>query len=503
MVVQEPKLRDPDLGTRGSGAERVYYVVARSTRVPGPRLGLLAVSASGRSRPARGLEPVESGTVSAPASLRRHLSLRDLVVYGLLFIGPLAPVGVFGVLDARTNGAVALVYVLATVAMGFTAWSYARMSRVVPRAGSVFAYASEGIGPSAGFIAGWLAMLDYLLIPSVAYLFCGIAMHALVPSIPAWVFTIVAFAATTALNRAGVAVAARVGTVVVVAEVAVLVLFVAGAGVVLAQHGAARPLLSPLTGLNTFSLGPVVGAISIAVLSFLGFDAIASFAEESAGDVRHIGTAIMLCLGIAGLLFVLQTWLGAVVSPQSPDALAADPASQGPAFYVVARLAIGPWMGTVLAITKAIGPAFAAMTAQAAASRLLYGMARDGRLPSALARVDSHGVPGTALGAAALLTLAVSAWAARRDDGLDVLVSIVDLGALAAFTLLHASVVGYFVRQKRGPSTAADVVIPALGTVTTIWVIVESGTLAKVVAGAWLGVGLVVMSRSWSRESDA
>ena len=72
-----------------------------------------------------------------------------------------------------------------------------------------------------------------------------------------------------------------------------------------------------------------------------------------------------------------------------------------------------------------------------------------------------------------------------------------------AFTLLHASVVGYFVRQKRGPSTAADVVIPALGTVTTIWVIVESGTLAKVVAGAWLGVGLVVMSRSWSRESDA
>ena len=438
-----------------------------------------------------------------PPSLRRHLSLRDLVVYGLLFIGPLAPVGVFGVLDARTNGAVALVYLLATVAMGFTAWSYARMSRVVPRAGSVFAYASEGIGPHAGFIAGWLAMLDYLLIPSVAYLFCGIAMHALVPSIPAWAFTLVAFAATTALNRAGVAVAARVGTVVVVAEIVVLVLFVVGAAVVLAQHGAARPLMSPLVGLGAFSLAPVVGAVSIAVLSFLGFDAIASFAEESAGEARHIGTAITLCLGVAGLLFVLQTWLGAVLSPQSPAALAADPASQGPAFYAVARLAIGPWMGTVLAVTKAVGPAFAAMTAQAAASRLLYGMAREGKLPSALARVDGHGVPSTALGAAALLTLVVSGWAAQRDDGLDILVSIVDLGALAAFTLLHGSVVGYFVRQRRGPSTVADIVIPVLGAVTTVWVIVESGALAKVVAGSWLVLGLALMSRSWSRGADA
>ena len=75
--------------------------------------------------------------------LRRTLTTRDLIVYGLLFIGPLAPVGVFGVLDARTNGAVASVYLFATVAMAFTAWSYAEMSRAVPHAGSVFAYASH------------------------------------------------------------------------------------------------------------------------------------------------------------------------------------------------------------------------------------------------------------------------------------------------------------------------------------------------------------------------
>lgn len=63
--------------------------------------------------------------------------------------------GVFGVLDARTNGAVASVYLFATAAMAFTAWSYAEMSRAVPHAGSVFAYASQGLGSSTGFLAGW------------------------------------------------------------------------------------------------------------------------------------------------------------------------------------------------------------------------------------------------------------------------------------------------------------------------------------------------------------
>lgn len=426
-------------------------------------------------------------------ALRRNLSLRDLIVYGLLFIGPLAPVGVFGVLDARADGAVALVYVLATIAMGFTAWSYAEMSRVVPHAGSVFAYAREGLGGTAGFMAGWLAMLDYLLIPSVAYLFCGIALHALVPAVPAWVFTVVAFAVTTTFNLAGVGVAARVGLVVLVAEIAVLLVYVAWGSLALMETGGVRSWTSPFTGGAAFLPSAAVGAVSIAVLSFLGFDAIASFAEESAGDRRQIGRAILFCLSVAGVLFIVQTWMAAVLSPVAPATLAADPGRQGTAFYDITRAAGAPWLATLLAVTKAIGPAFAAMTGQAAAGRLLFGMARDGRLPRALARVDPrHAVPHVALLSAAALTLIVSVWAARRDDGLDVLVSIVDVGALAAFTLLHASVVGYFVVRRRGPSRTAHVIVPVLGAAATIWVLVEAGPLARIVGVVWLALGLLL-----------
>jgi amino acid transporter len=432
--------------------------------------------------------------VPGQRSLRRTLSRRDLVVYGLLFIGPLAPVSVFGVLEARTGGAVALVYLLATIAIAFTAWSYAEMSAVVPHAGSVFAYVSEGVDRRAGFLAGWLAMLDYLLIPSVAYLFSGIALHALVPAVPAWVFTAAGLLVTTALNLTGVGVAARAGFVVVAAEIAVLAAFIASAAFVLVVHGPARPWTAPFTGIAAIDAAAVGGAMSVAVLSFLGFDAIASFAEETTGDARQVGSAILFCLGAAGLLFVVQTYLAGVLSTASPAELAARPAAQGTAFYDLTGDAIGPWLAATLALTKAIGPTFAAMSGQAAAARLLFGMARDGHLGRALATIDArHGVPRPALLTAAALTLGISVWAARRDDGLDLLVSIVDVGALAAFTLLHVSVVGYFVVRRKGVARTAHRIIPVAGAAVTIAVLLAASVMAKTTALVWLVAGVLVL----------
>ena len=164
------------------------------------------------------------------------------------------------------------------------------------------------------------------------------------PSVPAWVFTLVAFAATTALNLAGVAVAARAGFVVLVAEIGVLGLFIVvrarGAG----QRWPGTTVDSPLTGLGSFAWSPVVGAVSIAVLSFLGFDAIAGFAEENAGDPRDVGRAILLCLAVAGVTFVAQTWLAALLAGAGPGELAARPERQGTAFYDITRAAIAPWL---------------------------------------------------------------------------------------------------------------------------------------------------------------
>ncbi|MCX5087160.1 APC family permease [Streptomyces sp. NBC_00401] len=430
-------------------------------------------------------------------TLRRSLGFRDLVVYGLLFIAPMAPVGIFGTLDARSHGAVALVYVVATVAMAFTAFSYAQMVRVAPQAGSVFTYARVGLGEAPGFVAGWMAMLDYLLIPAVAYLFSGIAMNALVPSVSRWVWTALAVIITTFLNLWGVRAAARVGFAVLAMEIIVLLVFLGSAIVVLVRDGAERGWLSPLTGdgsQGAFALSAVVGAVSVAVLSYLGFDAIVSFAEEVTGGSAKVARAVLFCLALAGVLFIAQTYLVALLEPVSSAELAGDPAKQGSAFYDAIDVSVGGWLHDLVAVSKAIGAAFAALAGQAAAGRLLFAMARDRRLPKALARTDS-GVPRVALLCAAVVTLVAAVWAARRDDGLDHLVSVVDIGALTAFVLLHASVVGWFVVRRGGGTFSwwRHLLVPVVGAAITVAVIVEASGTAQVVGAIWLAAGLVVL----------
>ncbi|MDQ0794255.1 APC family permease [Streptomyces sp. B1I3] len=444
-----------------------------------------------------------AGSSADQQGLRRTLGFRDLVVYGLLFIAPMAPVGVFGTLDAKSGGAVALVYLVATAVMAFTAFSYAQMVHVAPLAGSVFAYARKGLGEGPGFIAGWMAMLDYLLIPAVAYLFSGIAMNALVPDVSRWVWTAIAVVLTTLLNLWGVRAAARVGFAVLAMEIAVLLVFVVSAVVVLVRDGAQRGWLTPLTGDSGFSMTAVLGAVSVAVLSYLGFDAIASFAEEVTGGSAKVARAVLFCLVLAGVLFVVQSYLAALLEPVSSAELAAAPVKQGSAFYDAVDASVGTWLHDLVAVSKAVGAAFAALAGQAAAGRLVFAMARERRLPSFLSRIDgTSGVPRVAITCAAVVTLVAAVWAARRDDGLDHLVSVVDIGALTAFVLLHASVVGWFaVRRMEGPpSWWRHVLMPVVGAGVLVAVIWEATTSAQLVGLCWLGVGLVVLAVQWGRR---
>lgn len=441
----------------------------------------------------------DAGAGSAANStgwLRRTIGLRELVFFGLVFIGPAAAVGVFGTLDARSGGAVALVYVVATIVMAFTAVSYMRMSREVPRAGTVFAYASAGISRPAGFVAGWMILLDYLFIPSVAYLFTGIALNSIFPAIPVWVFVGVAVVLTTGLNLAGVKVASRVITTVVLVEVAVLALVLVLGIAHLAQHGPTRDWLSPLTGVDAFSLTAVLAAVSVAVLSYLGFDSLATFSEEAKGGPRIVGRATLICLVLTGVFFVAQTWVGSLLSPLTPADLQADPSLEGAAYYSAVDSTLGGWVHWLLALAKAVGAAFSAMIGQAAGSRILMDMGRQRQVPKFLAEVAPRtGVPWKGILVAAAGNIVVAGWAASRADGLDQLTSIVNVGALTAFVFVQASVVGYFLVKRLGsekPSWLNHGVIPVIGALLLLAVLISANPLALLIGAIWLAIGIVV-----------
>ncbi|WP_124039282.1 APC family permease [Neoactinobaculum massilliense] len=427
-----------------------------------------------------------------PGTLRRTLSGWDLVVYGMLFIGITAPMGTFGILDARSGGATPLVFLIAALAMGATAYSYARMSHAVPKAGSVYAYAEAGLGQKPAFLAGWMLTLDYLFIPSMALLFMGVALNALVPAIPVWVITVAGVAVITLLNLLGVRLAARVGVVMLAIEIVLLSVFIVAAIVFLRVHGPTRPWLSPIVGVDGFNLSGVLGASTVAALAFLGFDAIASFAEETTGSTRQVGRALAVCLAVAAVLFIVQTYLASLLESYSPAELAANPALQGSAFYDMLGASVGGWLKFPITLMRSIGPIFSALVAQAAASRLIFAMGRGRDLPSALGTVDAtEGVPRNATLLSAVITLVVSTVAALAPAGLETLSSMVTVGALVAFIFLHLATIGFYgVRRGEGWRAA---VIPVIGILITFALLVDASRLALGIAAVWAMLAIAVL----------
>lgn len=440
-------------------------------------------------------------------SLNKNMKLRDLVVMGLLFIGPAAPVGLFGVLDATSDGAVTLVYLVATLTMGFTALSYARMANELPNAGAVYAYCSAGIHPKVGFLVGWLLFLDYMLIPAVAYLFSGISLNSIMPEIPVWAWTSMAVIITVVLNLIGIKKSAKFTLAILVLEIVVLTVVLAAGIYMLISIGPQRDLLEPLIGGINFTWGNLFAAVSIAVLSYLGFDAIATFSEEHNERRNAIGSAIIVCLFLAGGLFMLQTYVGALLSPHSAEYFRDHPDQQGAAFYTIVNSQLGVWIGVALAVMKGVGAAFAAMVGQAAAGRLLFSMSRDGRLPRIFATVGKNsGVPTAALIFTALFNMAIAVIAASYDDGLGTLVSFVDVGALSAFIMLHIAVIGYFKIKKQRTGAAAfffDIVMPCIGIGILLPVLIHIKTSAQIVGIIWLAIGIVVLQISKNNASLA
>jgi amino acid transporter len=434
--------------------------------------------------------------------LRRSLSLVDLLVYGLVFIVPIAPFAIFGVVFNAARGMVPLTYVVGLVAMVFTALSYREMSGAFPVAGSVYAYAGRGLHPSAGFLAGWAILLDYLLVPTLCYVAGAAAMHSVVPQIPQGVWVVAFVALNTTVNLFGIETTARVSKVFLIGELIVLLLFVVF-GVIAVVRGinGAHWSLAPFYNPRVFHIGLIFSALSVAVLSFLGFDAISTLAEEAKGGVRVVGRATMIALVIAAALFILQTYIAALLVPGRTEFVGETATNE--AFYTIAGLVGGGWFKALIALSLTLSAAVAnAIVAQAATSRLLFAMARDRQLPRFLAHVHpTRQVPERAL----LLVSGVSLNLGLFFVGqVGLLSSLVNFGALFSFLMLHVAVVAYFVIRKRARTFGLHLVSPVIGFVIIAYVLVNADVHAKVGGLVWLaiGVGILIGLRLAGRSTE-
>jgi len=409
------------------------------------------------------------------SQLRRSLTLGDLLVYGLVFIVPIAPFAIFGIVFNTSKGMVPLTYLIGVVAMVFTAVSYREMSEAFPIAGSVYAYAGRGLHPSAGFLAGWAILLDYLLIPTLCYVVGAVAMHAVLPSIPQplWVIGFLTF--NTVVNMLGIETTARASRLFLVMELIVLAVFVVLGAIAVSRgvngsHWSLRPFFDP----SVFRASIIFNALSVAVLSFLGFDAISTLAEETKGGARVVGQATMIALVLAAGLFILQTYIAALLVGDRTEFVG------------------GSALKLMVAVAAALSAAIAnALVAQAATARLLFAMARDGHLPRALAHVHPvRRVPERALLFVAAVSLVLGLFFVGQ---VGLLSSLVNFGALFSFLMLHVSVVVFFLIKRRTWTLGAHVLSPVIGFAIIGFVLVNADVHAKVGGLIWLAIGAVIL----------
>ena len=427
-----------------------------------------------------------SPAAAGGAKLRRSLGYWDLVLYGLAYIAPFAPFSTLGFVWSESNGLIVLAYVLGAVCMYFTAQSYATMTETLPTAGSVYGFARRSLGAFPGFIAGWMILLDYLLIPAFVYVLIAVALESLLPGVDRGVWIVTMVAATTAVNWFGITVTSRANFVAVALQIIVIVGFlVLGLIALYGGKGDGALTLKPLFDAAHFNAGKIFSATSICIMSFLGFDAVSTLAEEvEGGDRRVVGKAIIAVLVLSAVFFVAVTW---VLGDLLPGIAIKD---QAAAVYELAAWATGAWTAAVLAWTYAIIVGLSnALPMQVGVARVVFAMGRDRQLPRVLSRVHPrYHTPYVGMLVTAALSLAVALFMKNR---LDDLASIVNFGALSGFLFLHVSVLRFFGFKGVKAQWIRHRLVPICGIVVVLAVFSGMSALAVKVGSAWLVAGLV------------
>ncbi|MHA3684234.1 APC family permease [Leucobacter sp. HY1908] len=440
-----------------------------------------------RSGVAAGDDQIAHAVAHEPGQLRRTLKLRHLVFIGLAYMAPLAVFDMFGIVADETGGHVPLAYLVVIVAVLFTAFSYSRMVRFFPIAGSAYTYAKEAINAHLGFLVGWVATLDYLLLPMINAILSAIYVGAVFPDVPFWVWVLLTITVCTVLNLVGVKLAASMNILLVGIQLVVAVVFVV-LTIVNINSGAngAEFTMVPFFSSDVQAAAITAGA-AILALSFLGFDAVSTLAEEAERPERDIPRAIFIIIAVAGAFFITVTYVMQTLFPDVSllgDVVGASPEMAkyigGAAFQAIF---VGGYMMAVLGC---------GITQQMSAARLLYAMGRDGALPKQLfSRIN----PRTGVPVANVLIVALIALTGLFVD-LDQAASMINFGAFIAFTFVNLSVIFVFFRflKRRGAGAwLGFVVVPAIGVVINVWLWASLDTVSMIIGFSWLAVGVAYL----------
>ena len=415
-------------------------------------------------------------------ALTRSLSLTQLIFYG---VGTIVGAGIYTIIGSAAGIAGTALWVsmlFAGTAAFLTALSYAELISMLPKAGAEYQFLKAAFPkfPLFSFLAGYLIALNAAATSAtVSLAFAGYLKVFL--DVPAPLTALALLTLCTALNIAGIRQSTWVSIGMIVIEVGGLVLLIV-MGLFKGDAGAA--IMLP-------SFGDVPGIFAATALVFfvyIGFEDVANLSEEANNPRSDIPRALLWSVGITTLIYMLVVW--AVFAVMDPSKLA-----QSDSPLTTAGRAVAPWLGQTLAVTAMFATASTALISLVSISRLLFGMARDGEMPSALAKTlarrKTPWVAALALYAFACILLPLGE--------VKTIASISALGILTVFIGVHAAVLVLrfnapeHERPFRVPLAFGRLpLLPPLGIAISLALITQFEPVVYVVTAAAVAFGIAV-----------
>ena len=461
----------------------------------------------------KSVEQSIADTDEPSTKLRKDLNWWDLTVFGVsVVIGA----GIFTITASTagniTGPAISISFIIAAISCGLAALCYAEFASTVPVAGSAYTFSYATFGEFMAWIIGWDLILEFAVAAAVvakgwsSYLgtvfgFAGGSAEGFGLQLDWGALLIIAF--VTAILALGTKLSAGVSLAITAVKVAVVLLVVAvGAFYIKTENyspfippaeageggtGTEQSLFSLLTGAEGSHYGwyGLLAGASIVFFAFIGFDIVATTAEETKQPQRDIPRGILASLGIVTVLYVAVAIVlsGMVSYTQLRDAETQNLAT---AFALNGV----DWAAKVISIGALAGLTTVVIVLVLGQTRVLFAMSRDGLMPTQLAKTGRHGTP-------VRITLIVGVVVAVTATvfPIDKLEEMVNIGTLFAFVLVSAGVI--VLRRtrpdlQRGFRVPWVPVLPILAIIACLWLMLNLTGLTWIRFGIWMAIGVVV-----------
>ena len=450
-------------------------------------------------------------TEEADHRLRRELGPAQLTVFG---VGVIIGAGIFVLTGAaaatRAGPAVAISFVIAAVACGLAALCYAEFASTVPVSGSAYTFSYTSLGELIAWIIGWDLILELALgAAAVASGWSGYFasfMDDIGIDLPDWVTgthhnlaAAVIVLLLTSILIAGIRLSAQFNAVVVVIKVSiVLLVIVVGATYVktgnwdpfipASKPGDATsgidktPLIDAILGQpqSAFGVSGIVTGAALVFFAFIGFDVVATAAEETKNPQRDLPIGIFVSLAICTVLYVA---VSLVVSGMVKYTDLSTEAPLSAAFKDRGN----SWAPTVVDIGALAGLTTTVMILLYGQSRVLFAMSRDRLLPGWLAHVHPR------LGTPYRISAITGAFVALLAFGLSLttLADLVNIGTLFAFVLVSAGVI---VLRRTQPDLKRAFRTPWVPLVPILAILACFYLMLNLLQGTWIRFGIWMLA---------